>query len=730
MSNGTWMLSQRRQLNVYSVQPKGILCKGMRGSSVPDAVETGELFQKDVDDGSWGSEGKGQGDKGDGSSSDGDTDDDGDSCRAAREAKPRPGTTYASQISTVNLPTYPTGDDALAWNDCLQDFFKTDEDTARSIQKSWPSNLLVKHLIRDRFFHSYLCEYWRKRKSFPATLAAFVEFVTEMSAKQFSSQHDQSHEKLTAALGNHDFMAEICFAKNDREINVETIQKYFQFGQPLMKITVRSETFTAGTLGNLSKSLLFTPNVTDIVIWFKEVNSEDTKQAMVVLSCMHNLKHVQVNEYGYVSRLSGMCSTFTLKCKTRPNVWSALASCQKLKKMKVSYNKLSDRGDFLPSLPNLEEIDLSHHAISDEAVPGLAESLGSCQNLKKVNLSYNKLSDRGDFLPPLPNLKEIDLSNNAISDETVPGLAEGLGSCQNLKKVNLSYNKLHNRGDFLPPLPNLEEIGLSWNAISDVAMPGLTEGLGSCQNLKKVNLSHNKLSGRGDFLPPLPNLEKIDLSWNAISDVAVPGLTEGLGSCQNLKKVNLSGNKLSDRGDFLTPLPNLEEIDLGHNNISDVAVPGLAEGLGSCQKLKKVVLHFNKLADVGELMNAFINLPILTQVDIQYNSIRDESLPAIAAWLKVSTAVEKVRLEYNRFSAEGVRDFVRTMKGKAYSDGCFSDILLYDGSLADVGEAVQAGGEGARREEQQWGRLRSWLRLIKVKVGQLTVLISHEGTRS
>ncbi|KAI8511884.1 hypothetical protein Bbelb_109840 [Branchiostoma belcheri] len=511
----------------------------MQRAKVPslNAVETGELFQKDVDDGSWGSEGKGQGDKGDGSSSDGDTDDDGDSCRAAREAKPRPGTTYASQISTVNLPTYPTGDDALAWNDCLQDFFKTDEDTARSIQKSWPSNLLVKHLIRDR-------------------------------------------------------------------------------------------------------------------------------------------------------------------------------------------------GDFLPSLPNLEEIDLSHHAISDEAVPGLAESLGSCQNLKKVNLSYNKLSDRGDFLPPLPNLKEIDLSNNAISDETVPGLAEGLGSCQNLKKVNLSYNKLHNRGDFLPPLPNLEEIGLSWNAISDVAMPGLTEGLGSCQNLKKVNLSHNKLSGRGDFLPPLPNLEKIDLSWNAISDVAVPGLTEGLGSCQNLKKVNLSGNKLSDRGDFLTPLPNLEEIDLGHNNISDVAVPGLAEGLGSCQKLKKVVLHFNKLADVGELMNAFINLPILTQVDIQYNSIRDESLPAIAAWLKVSTAVEKVRLEYNRFSAEGVRDFVRTMKGKAYSDGCFSDILLYDGSLADVGEAVQAGGEGARREEQQWGRLRSWLRLIKVKVGQLTVLISHEGTRS
>ncbi|XP_019632344.1 PREDICTED: dentin sialophosphoprotein-like [Branchiostoma belcheri] len=210
-------------------------------------VETGELFQKDVDDACCGSEWKG--DKDYGSSSDGDIDHDGDSSGVAGKVMPHSSITHGdhkpddrlpdntdregsvsepggshsnkeggdisqeggilphsggkqlsddsdsesssesggshsnmevgdiseedgstsldsgSHISTASPSKYPTGEDASAWNDCLQDFFKADEDTARSIQESWPSNLLVKHLVRDRFFHSHLCEYWEQYKS-------------------------------------------------------------------------------------------------------------------------------------------------------------------------------------------------------------------------------------------------------------------------------------------------------------------------------------------------------------------------------------------------------------------------------------------------------------------------------------------------------------------------------------------------------------------------------------
>ncbi|XP_078583469.1 uncharacterized protein LOC144866128 [Branchiostoma floridae x Branchiostoma japonicum] len=1024
--------------------------------------------------------------------------------------------------SPLSPSMYPTGEDALAWNDCIQDFFKADEDTTKSIQQSWPSNILVKHLIRDRFFHSYLCEYWKQYQSFPDTVATFVEFVNRLTMKQFSFENDVSDDQFNTAYENisivvgkaafenhtnhnsvhvyksqlqrediqqsgfgwltpvdsdeaedayqfvHDsirqylmavwvaqtvrtqtdsiellivcanssahlpitcyslahllgmavsdptylsqfvtllmqqvggfddfnhllsvvkttaesnqlgtlssFMeklfsdktldlsalpeishhglhcltqlikcttliqtirlpenmsitnilkqypfqypfgrqpvsnvdhanqvkylsylplfeciqstsrvksnltTEYWIAETDKHIDVNTIHHYLQFGQSLQKISIRSEELSAGSLSYLSKSLLFTPNVTTIILALKHISSKDGEQAMKIFCGLKKLQNVKIIEYWPIRRFYGWC-TLSVKCKTfsvyfnsRQKVWQgALSFCQSdiqelafhgmtrgredmphtrddisasylpsirgLKKLKAEFLTLrssswpalfkrltSSEEDGkapplkvltctncgltsddvlslvgqLATLKNLEEIDLSHNNISDKAVPGLVESFGSCQNLKKVNLSHNKLSDRGDFLPPLPNLEEIDLSHNNISDKAVPGLVESFGSCKNLKKVNLSHNKLSDRGDFLPPLPNLEEIDLIHNAISDEAVPGLAEGFGLCQNLKhvhhsnnkisnkgalllllqdqckrvqvetagnnisddlvcllsnrendsqslekidlshsdltdeavpalvqffglcqnlkKVNLSYNVLSERGDFLPPLPNLEEIDLSDNIISDKAVSGLAKGLGSCQNLKKVNLSYNVLSERGDFLPPLLNLEEIDLSHNIISDEAVPGLTEGLGSCMNLKTVSLSYNKLSDVEKLINVFSNLPTLTHLNIEYNSISDESLPTIAAWLKVRTDVNEVRLwsNTNRFSAEGVRDFVRTMKGKAYTDMWLGD-PLYDGSKADVGESVES-GEDVRREEQQWEKLRREKDLINVKV--------------
>ncbi|KAI8491284.1 hypothetical protein Bbelb_309170 [Branchiostoma belcheri] len=684
-----WCLWEWVQRELWGATMDAVLV-GLRAAGlhqIADAVLTGELFQKDVDDGSWGSEGKGQGDKGDGSSSDGDSDDDEHtSDESLPDDNDREGSASgsggshsnneeedipqeegistldsASQSSTANQ--YPTGEDALAWNDCLQDFFKTDEDTARSIQQSWPSNLLVKHLIRDS-----------KAKD------AF-QFVHD-SIRQFLIAYWVAHTVRTQ--NDCTELLRVCAEKSDH-----------------LPITCCS-------LAHLLSRTDSPPTHLQQFVTFliqRQGGSGDFNRLLSIVTTITESKHLEEDQD---SRFPTLKMLGFSNCNlTSEDILPLLSQ--------------------LPTLPNLEEIDLSSNAISDEAVSGLAKGLGSCQNLKKVNLSHNKLSGRGDFLPPLPNLEEINLSHNAISDKAVPGLAKGLGSCQNLKKVNLSHNKLSGRGDFLPPLPNLEEIDISNNDISDEAVSGLAKGLGSCQNLKKVHLCHNKLSNRGDFLPPLPNLEEINLSHNAISDKAVPGLAKGLGSCQNLKKVNLSYNKLSGRGDFLPPLPNLEKIDLSHNDISDEVVPGLAEGLGSCQNLKKVVLSFNKLSDVGELINAFINLPILTRADIGYNSIRDESLPAIAAWLNVRTAMKDVWLFSNRFSAEGVRDFVRTMEGKSYR---WPSDILYDGSLADVDKFVESGGEGARREEQQWERLRGETGWIDVKVGQLKVGISHRGPRS
>eukprot|EP00058_Branchiostoma_floridae_P003848 XP_002589336.1 hypothetical protein BRAFLDRAFT_77788 [Branchiostoma floridae] len=690
-----------------------------------DEVGTTELFQKDVDDGSLGSEWKGQDDKGDGSSSHGEAHDepmgsssvdvqekqhcnlcelcynhDGDSQCPHTPLQPQETQVIAPECNfTKNL--YPTGEDALAWDDCLQDFFKTAEDTARSIKQSWPILYLLQFLPQ-------------------------LPNLQEL-ALCVSCQGEEEAEHINQLCGVRHVLKKLKLKDWSLDNIIRFSIQMLQQLSLLEEIDLSHNAISDEAVLRLAQGLGSCRNLRTVNL---SNNNISNKGALILLQQqfrvgVKNNDSISADLQSLLTRRTDASQVTKLNLKSGEYFWRDVP-------LPLPITAVHLLLKFLPQLPNLQELALCVSCQGEEGAEHISQLYGVRHVLKKLKLkdwsldSIMRLSTQ--MIQHLSLLEEIDLSHNVISDEAVPSLAEGLGSCQKLKKVNLSHNKLSGRGDFLPPLPSLEEIDLSYNAISDEAVPGLAEGLGSCQNLKKVNLSHNKLSDRGDFLPPLPNLEEIDLSHNIISDEAVPGLAGSLGSCQNLKKVDLSHNKLSDRGHFLPPLPNLEEIDLSYNAIGDEAEPGLAEGLGSCQKLKKVNLSHNKLSDVGELTAAFIDLPFLTHVDIYNNSFSDESLPTIAAWLKVRTEVERVWMRGNRFSAEGVRDFVRTMKGKAYRG--FPETLLYDGSQADVGRAVESGGEDVRREEQQWETLKRETGLIRVEVGQLQVWIDHTGRRS
>ncbi|XP_035664864.1 uncharacterized protein LOC118408285 [Branchiostoma floridae] len=1098
---------------------------------------------------------------------------------------------------------YPTGEDALAWNDCLQDFFKTDENTTRIIQESWPSNLLVKHLIRDRFFHSYLCEYWKHYKCFPDTLAAFVEFVTKVCAKHFClaklkisdfesiyeshclvlgkaayenetkyQQHLVHHNQLewddirrssfgllqsvsTGSVSSgsfqfvHDYIRQFLiamwiahifktkadhekqfrdfvkkshslqlscycvahllgqsdshtnllmqyvdllikadteqgefdhllyavtiaaeskqfdiltpkvkcffpektldlssspeisfhglhslknviskksiitkiqlpnniksedlqnmypfcrrgspqsishnhqirclsylllfptdttdvdtlnFKRTDSVLQVKHIQKYLLCSPSLQALSIKKEGINSKAFIEIAQYFLFTPSLTSLAVRCNRIWTQEMKtNARRCLASCRNLKIVKLPyflvvempfqhcleeidlSHNYLGReeVPGLAESLgffqdlkrldlsynnltgsgdflpalpklrvinlshnSLRDKSVSNLADGFRSCQNLKKINLSHNKFSKRGHLLKSLPNLEEIDLSHNALRGEAVPGITEGLGSCRNLMKVNLSHNGFPINEGFLPSLPKLEEIDLSHNDIIDVEVSRIAKGLDLCENLKTVNLTNNKISNKGallllllerckqlqvdisgnnisddivsllekrtdasqvvklhlsaenteagvvplsvatvtllqEFLPQMSKLEEIDLSGGSIVDAASPCLAEGLASCQNLKKLNLSHNELSCRGDFLPSLPNLEEIDLSHNTINDEAVPGLAKGLGLCPKLNKVDLSFNRLLNKGalllllqqtstqllkieiagndvseklrhlllnrprsrtevkkfdlmhtgildnvttfsvtealillQFLSQLTNmeelalcvsyqedrgyehisqlnedphplkklrlslrgwsvgtamlltkmfqqfslLEEVDLSGSDIGDVAVHGLTEALTSCQNLRKVDLSHNRLVDVGALIESFSKLAKLSNVYIDTNAIDDNTLPIIAAWLNHTIAMKEIKLHYNKFSAEGVRDFVEIIKGRAQR--LLSDELLYDGT-----QGVESDGENVWWGEQQLEKLRRERGLIVVKVGQLTVRISHEGNRS
>ncbi|XP_066265859.1 uncharacterized protein [Branchiostoma lanceolatum] len=720
-----------------------------------------------------------------------------------------------SHGSTLSPSMYPTGEDALAWNDCIQDFFKTEEDTTRVIQQSWPSNLLVKHLIRDRFFHSYLCDYWRKYQRFPETLSEFVEFVAKVYTRRFSTQDYMAEEEVESAFESLCLvLGKIAFENESRKHQRLVHQSQLEWDDVhhsslglLQSVSDTDDTGCFQFVHDCIRQFLIAKWVVHTVTANTEGRHQLTyfveKSAALSLSCYciahllgqsdshrdHLLQFVKllINSDAGLGTLYHMLHVVTAAVESKqedlltPTV-AALFPEKTLELLSLperSFHGLHILSIFMSKTSAVTETKLPENLtckILLKMYPfSKSKSAKDVNHSKQIRcLSYlplfhstsmdadNLYFKRTDsslqvsliqkYLLHFPSLQTLSIQKDGIDIEYFSQIApyflftssliilsvcgnkiqsadcvtknatllskRGLATCKNLKMLKLRYLCMTE----LPSLPLLEELDLSHNAISDEAVPGIAEGLGSCQNMKKVDLSHNQLSDRGDFLPPLPKLEEIDLSHNDINDKAVPGLYKCLSSCQNLKKVNLNFNKLS-RGDFLPPLPNLEGIYVGHNVINAAAVPDLAAGLASCRNLKDVNLSQNKMSEVRELIEVFINLPLLTYIYIGYNSLRDETLPTIAAWLKVRTDVERVSLFNNRFSAEGVRDFVRTMKGKAY--GLTSNDLIYDGSQADVD--VESGGEDVRREEQQWERLRRETDRLIVKFGQQTVWMDHTG---
>ena len=87
-------------------------------------------------------------------------------------------------------------------------------------------------------------------------------------------------------------------------------------------------------------------------------------------------------------------------------------------------------------------------------------------------------------------------------------------------------------------------------------------------------------------------------------------------------------------------MPNLEALDLGHNQIADDGVAALASALwgGALPACTDINLHNNQIADGGAaaLASALRGgaLPACTHINLSYNQIADYGVAALASALR------------------------------------------------------------------------------------------------
>eukprot|EP00471_Norrisiella_sphaerica_P009269 CAMPEP_0184498478 /NCGR_PEP_ID=MMETSP0113_2-20130426/39096_1 /TAXON_ID=91329 /ORGANISM="Norrisiella sphaerica, Strain BC52" /LENGTH=1067 /DNA_ID=CAMNT_0026886005 /DNA_START=51 /DNA_END=3254 /DNA_ORIENTATION=+ len=124
-----------------------------------------------------------------------------------------------------------------------------------------------------------------------------------------------------------------------------------------------------------------------------------------------------------------------------------------------------------------------------------------------------------------------------------------------------------------------------------------------CNGVAELDASENKLVSQA-FLKNFPELQEMNLSHNDIGDLEAQYFPIAL------KKCNLSYNKLP-KTVGIGILVNLIELDLSHNDISDIS------HVGECKNLRKFIVSSNRISSI----NGLSTLKKLRMLDLSQNKI-------------------------------------------------------------------------------------------------------------
>ncbi|XP_044523664.1 leucine-rich repeat-containing protein 31, partial [Gracilinanus agilis] len=201
----------------------------------------------------------------------------------------------------------------------------------------------------------------------------------------------------------------------------------------------------------------------------------------------------------------------------------------------------------------------------------------------------------------------------------------------NLNNCGLTLTDITELVAFLPLLPDLEELDVSWNNFIGGALKPIMLQLHHASKLKIVRLNNCRLTvndvlALGEALKTTPYLEELNLSWNScvggnLSQI-LQGVQEG-SKVQILRLIDcdLTAEDAASVGHVLPLMQNLKVFDLSINRNVGCNLTVIAQGLKNTPCLNVLKLHTCGLTQdsIQILGAAFGHLFELRELDLSSN---------------------------------------------------------------------------------------------------------------
>uniref|UniRef100_A0ABI7X098 Leucine rich repeat containing 31 n=1 Tax=Felis catus TaxID=9685 RepID=A0ABI7X098_FELCA len=272
---------------------------------------------------------------------------------------------------------------------------------------------------------------------------------------------------------------------------------------------------------------------------------------------------------------------------------------------------------------------------SSKLRPTKAESRQKSNDLEAADFQPSddaqKTENILDAAKPLPSEMELG-SRMEKNEQFLQKLGrKAVNKCLDLNNCGLTTTDVREVVALLPLLPDLEKLDISWNDLIGGTLRSVTQQMHLVSKLKILRLGSCRLTtddvrALGEALEAIPELEELNLSWNSKVGGNLPLILQKFQEGSKIQTLELIDCDLTSEdgafvGQLLPMMQNLEVLDLSINrNIGD-SLNSIAQGLKSTSNLKVLKLHSCGLSQksVRILDAAFRYLCELRRLDLSCN---------------------------------------------------------------------------------------------------------------
>ncbi|XP_064619851.1 leucine-rich repeat serine/threonine-protein kinase 1-like isoform X2 [Lineus longissimus] len=247
----------------------------------------------------------------------------------------------------------------------------------------------------------------------------------------------------------------------------------------------------------------------------------------------------------------------------------------------ISRNKLKYLPSWLPwKLPNIVKFDASHNDLLRCVPPQDVH----CEKLREIHLSHNSLDAVPMRIFQLKSLKYLTLKENLLT-ELPPGHGSSMFDTGN-SRASSTYERLS--GGFVDltvawTCENLRELDVSHNRLKEIPIH-----IQSTSRLAKLDVSYNRLI---QFPAPWPcEMENLNVSHNEL-EIFISNV-ETLWS-RTLRSLRLDNNQLTEIDPGICAIITLTSLRLSHNKLKGLP----ATTYWKCSQLESLDLARNRLGD-------------------------------------------------------------------------------------------------------------------------------------